>query len=404
MKTVLRFFISTTAGVAAFATVALADMHGGSMHSMSGHMRTRLEVQDNQNFTDTKYTEAFHNRARLNVDLMPTDSLRVRITPEVRHTWGSLDTARPNVDAYEAWMSWMPSDMLGIYLGRQALSYGSGRVIGVRDWGQADGIIHDAARFVINHNMGRSDLVVSKMNERHTQGTGLSDGNLFLLYNAFDLRDQTHLMSDLDIYGGWYYDPDVGGVAGTKTNYFVAGARLAGAVEMIDYELEGTAQFGKLAGVKSQKGLMADLTVGVDFMERHRVGVNAVYANSEYQTLGLADTHQFLGLADVINRQNIYSIGADAKLGLTDEFKAGIAGYYFMRANTDSQTQHLNGVTTAGTKRALGMELDLTLGYQPEEMLLFEAGYGMFKPQSGLSASPANKISHDLYLQGTLSF
>jgi hypothetical protein len=401
MKTVLRFFISTTAGVTAFASFALADMHGGSMHSMSGHLRTRLQVEDNINFTDTKLTEVIENRARLNVDLMPSDSLRVRITPQVTHEWGSLDAGndRPAFGAYEAWMSWMPNDMFRVFVGRQALSYGKGRVIGVSDWSNSGGVIHDAARVVLSYDMGKTDLFVSRLNERND---GLSDGNLFGLYNALNVGDQVQFLSDVDVYAAWWYDSNH--PAG-KSNLFVLGARAAGDMDVVDYELELTTQFGKNAGADSQKGIMADFTLGADFMERHRVALNAAYANSEYTTLGLSDTHQFFGIADVVGRNNLYSIGAMANLGITDEFGAGLGGYYFMRANTDVGFTTLNGnVTAAGNKRPLGMELDLTLSYQPESMIAFDAGYSLFKAQGGLADATPNKVYSNFYLQGTLSF
>jgi hypothetical protein len=411
MKTVLRFFISTTAGVAAFASVALADMHGGSMHSMSGHLRTRLQIEDNKGFTDTKFAEVIENRARLNIDLMPSDSLKVRITPQVTHNWGSLNPGneRPGFGAYEAWMSWMPNDMFGVYVGRQALSYGSGRVIGVADWSNEGGVIHDAARVVLSYDLGKTDLFVTRTNQRRNFVTvndqevhsGLSNGNLFGLYNAFNVADRVNFMSHVDLYGAWFYDSDFGG-AGVKTNLFILGARVAGAVEMLDYEGELTTQFGEVDGVSSQKGIMGDLTVGADIMERHRFAVNAAYANSEYNTLGLADVHQFFGIADQVERNNLYSIGAMANLGLTDEFGAGVAGYYFMRANTDQGSGTL--ATGTSTKRPLGMELDLTLSYQPESMIMFDAGYALFKPLGAVKDATDNKVYSNLYLQGTLSF
>jgi len=404
MKTVLRFFMTTIAGVAAFASFALADNHGGSMHTVSGHVRTRFVLQDNAALTDTNYIEAFYNRARLNFDVTPTDTLKVRITPETIWTWGSLDTARPNVAMYETWMAWMPTDMMSLYVGRQALSYGSGRVIGTEDWDMT-GVspTFDAARMVVSYDLCKTDFFWAKQNERNAAPSAVTDNNLFGLYNAFNMSDKVEFMNALDLYALYAWDSDVGGVAGVATKFFFLGARATGDIQMLDYEIELTTQFGEVAGTDSQKGLSADLTVGADVMEKHHFAVNVAYANSEYVNV-YGDTHQFLGNADVIARNNLYALGLMADFGLTDEFSAGIDGYYFMRANTDVGHTGLNGAATAGTDRPLGLELDLSLAYQPEEMLVFDFGYDMFKPQGGFDTAGANKVFHDVYLQGTLSF
>lgn len=416
MKTVLRFFMTTAAGLAAFAGFAHADT--GSMHSVNGHLRTRFEYQDNTTLTDSKAFEQFLNRARLNVDITPIDTLKIRITPEAIHNWGSLDATtanngtvvqpagagtnnRPTFGAYEAWMAWMPMDMVSVFVGRQALSYGNGRVIGTDDWFQLVNTF-DAARLVVNHDFGQSDFFWAKLNEREGGNGALTDNNLFLLYNAFDLSDRTEFLSDLDLHVGYNYDTNAGGTAGARTKLFLVGARAAGDFELIFYELEVAGQFGERGNVDSQSGLMADATIGANFMERHTVKGNFTYANDEYFNV-FGDVHPYLGNADVITRNNVIALSGQGDFGLTDEFSAGLGFYYFLKASKSKAT--LTNVAIAGSNdSSLGFEFDLELGYQPEEMLRFDLGYSLFKASGSLENAAGDKTYSELYLQGTMSF
>lgn len=412
MKTVFRFLITSTAGVTAFATVALADMHDGSMHSVDGHVRTRLEITDNNAGQDLDYTEQWLNRARLNLNVMPTDTLQVRITPEFTHTWDTgPDGVGNNTDdslndenftAHEAWMSWMPHDMVNLYVGRQVLSYGNELVFGTNDWMQR-GRSWDAARVQVSYDLGTTDLFLAKVNERNVNG-GVADGNLLGLYNAFDLTDHTAYANDLDVYFFMWDDAQTGA---NRTRLAILGTRVDGMVQMVDYGVEVTGQFGtdnNVSGTDTVKGIQGDLDLGVNFMDRHRVGMGVAYANSEYQDL-FSHQHKFFGLADQVTRQNLLALSGSADLGLTDEFNVMVAGYYFMAAKDDLGTA--GGRTAALNKRALAFEGDLVATFKPEEMIEFQGGYAFFKPLSGYknATTPASdKVMSDFYLQGTLKF
>lgn len=420
MKPFLRFFISATVGVTAFGSIALADMHEGSMHKLSGHVRTRLEYNDNTTTNKTRAVEQWVNRARFNLDVMPSDSLKVRISPEVTHTWSSFYTnnstagvtsnSRPAVTANEAWMAWMPSDMIALYVGRQELSLGSELFLGNNDWEQT-GQRFDAVRAQGNYDFGTTTFLFSKMVERDTAATGGPDGNLFLLYNQFNVEDMNQFMNALDVYGFYWHDTGgssltvaAGGAdAATKTKLFGFGARFAGDQGAVDYSAEVVAQFGKVENASSQKGYTGRLNAGYSFMEKHRVGVVFDWANSEYNNL-FGETHPFLGQADIISRRNVISFGGEGDFNLTDMIYAGLDVYYFMKANKDVQHTTATGTASAGTKKALGMEADLRLGYNPEENLNFELGYAFFSPSGALDVASVGETAHDLYVQGTMSF
>lgn len=411
MKT-LRFFMTTTAGLAAFTTAALAQMPAnGTMHSVSGHVRTRLEIVDNDQAVDTRWGDRVLNRALLNIDVSPTDTLKVRISPMFTHTFDTgsqsnkLATNESVNDemftAYEAWMAWMPTDMWGLYVGRQALSYGNGLVLGTNDWSQNPRSF-DAIRLQVNMGMGTVDAFVARLNERHDLANHLAnrqpDGTLYGLYANFKTEEMLAFLRDLDLYTFFWDNPEQGV---DRIRLAIFGARAAGQMDMVFYNAEFTGQYGVVdAAADKQKGIQADVTVGANFMDRHSVGLNFAYANSQYYDL-FSSVHNFFGHTDLITRNNIMSFGLMADLGLTDMLSVGVDGYYFMQAKTDLGSA--GGLVTAD-KRAMGFEGDFVVSFQPEEQLVFDLGYAFFKPLSALKDTGREKVMSDIYLQGTLRF
>ena len=388
----LRFLMTTTAGIAAFATSALAQMPtSGNMLNVSGHVRTRLEIVDNFAGTDTKWADRFINRALLNLDVSPSDSLKVRVSPMFTHTFDTNNDAG-TFTAFEAWMAWMPTDMWSVYVGRQELNYGRGVVVSSDNWFQTPQSF-DAVRAVASFGMGTVDFIYAKLDERNgLSDAGIAgravDGNLYGAYANFNMEDSVQFLTDLDLYAFFWDDAQSDLAQRARVGIF--GARVAGAADMIFYDLEGTWQYGKQAG-DDVNGLSLDTILGVNLMDRHSVAFSFAYANDEYQNL-FGNVHDYFGTTDIIARNNLMAMGLTAKLGLTDSISAGAAGHYFMLAKTN------------GAKRALGMEADLMLSYRAEEALTFDFGYAFFKADGSLKDAGADKVMSDIYVQGTLKF
>lgn len=395
MRLPFRFIISTVAGLTAFTAVPLAAKNM-DMVDVSGHARTRFIFQDNAALTETNNTEGLVNRVRLNVDVTPTKSLQVRITPEFTNTWGTATPADGAFTAHEAWMSWAPNSAWTVFLGRQVLAYGRGLIIGANDWTNVARNF-DAARARYSHQWGTTDLFYAKIDERSTAVapavTG-GDHGLWGMYNALNPKMPT--VKGLDLYV--LFDDERG--AGVRSRIGVLGARVEGDVQAVDYNLEMTGQYGKAAGT-TQKGFMTDLELGTKVMEKHRVALAFDYGNSEWTEL-FPETHKYLGMSDVIaTRANLIALALLTKWALNNAWSLGLDGHYFMQAKDDLGTA--GGLVTTGD-RAMGMEGDVTIGYKPEERLAFEVGYDVFKPLSALEDAGLNKTSHTFYLQSTLSF
>lgn len=399
MKTVLRFIITAFAGVMTLAGAQsfAADSSGGTMANFSGHVRTRYEIVDNANATKSKWTEQFLNRARINMDLMPMDSLKVRIAPEAMWQWNNPTGNVADVVLHEGWMSWMPSDSVSLWVGRQTITYGKERIFTDLDWGQA-AVTHDSARVRFSYDMGQSDLFWVKAAENHFNTPRRPDTDLLALYNSFNMSEQTGFINTLDLYGLVLWN----GSTGTKTQYFTIGALVDGGMDAFDYNVEAAAQFGKFAGAKSQKGLLMAAEAGYTFMEKHRVGGEVVYSNREWRDLVGTD-HGHLGDADLITfGSNLLALAAKTDFKLTDEFDAAIDGWYFMKAAKNGGTYGTLGAA-AGTDKAVGFEVDFRLGYNPEDNLRFEAGYAVFMPQGDFDNATSGNTS-DMYLMGTMKF
>lgn len=405
----LRFLMTTTAGIAAFATSAIAQMpSSGNMLNVSGHVRTRLEIVDNYGGNDTKWADRFINRALLNLDVSPSDSLKVRVSPMFTHTFDTDSAA--GFTAFEAWMAWMPTDMWSVYVGRQELNYGRGVVVSSNNWFQTPKSF-DAVRLVASFGTGTVDFIYAKLDERNTltddssadAGNGIGeravDSNLYGAYANFNMEDSVQFLTDLDLYV-FFEDDAQSGANRKRVGTF--GARFAGAADMLFYDLEGTWQYGKQAGA-DVNGLSLDTILGVNLMDRHSVAFSFAYANDEYQNL-FGNIHDYLGATDLISRNNLMAMGLSAKLGLTDSISAGVAGHYFMKAKTSVGHTTRDGAVAASSKRALGMEADLMLSYRAEEALTFDFGYAFFKPAGSLKDAGADKVMSDIYVQGTLKF
>ncbi len=404
MKTCLRFFISAFAGVMALASVqSFAADKGGTAANFSGHMRTRFEMVDNQNAAKTKWGEQFLNRARVNMDLMPMDSLKVRITPQANWQWSTPSANKANLYLYEGWMSWMPSDSVSLWVGRQEIVYGKKRIFTAQDYSQ-EGVTHDSARVRFSYDMGTSDLFWVKVAETHfdaagTLATRSPDTDLLALYNSFNLSEQTGFINTADVYATLLWDQS----KAAKTNYFMVGTLMDGGMNDFDYNVELAGQFGKLAGVKSRKGLLGALEAGYTFMEKHRIGLEGVYTNNEWLDLVGTD-HAHLGKADVVAfSSNLMAMAFKTKFQLSNEFDAAVDGWYFMKAKK-AGVNPATFVERTGGKKGVGFEVDLAVGYNAEDNLRFDVGYNLFVPNGSTKLSGTSATLSDMHVQGTLKF
>jgi len=393
MKLGFRFFMAS-AGVTALALFA-TEVSAQVKQELSGHARTRMVFNDNGFGANSDSSEFWENRVRLNIDVMPSNGLQMRIAPQFKHTWGQA--ASHEFIAREAWMSYSPNKDMSLTLGRQAVALGNNRHFGTDMWNQ-DSIVHDAARLNFGFGSGNASLIYTKSFEGNT--TPSSDHDNYILYTTWN---KVGPFSAMDVWGAWF-DRKASAVASVnRTRFATVGVRVAGNFGNADADIEGVYQHGKDNG-DNKRGYSLDAQVGWSF-DGHRVGLLGYYSNSEKSRL-FGDKHRLtprsrriLGDAQAFSedQKNLMAGGVVSNFGISKEFDLSLDGYLFMAAD---KAKAVIGTAVPQGKN-LGMEVDFVASYKPTNMFSYDAGYALFRS----SELKADKVmAHRFYLQAAMTF
>ena len=265
MKLGFRFFMAS-AGVTALALFA-TEVSAQVKQELSGHARTRMVFNDNfavpqssGGSTDTVSTEEWHNRVRLNVDVSPSNTLKMRIAPQFTHIWGKENSRE--FTAKEAWMSYSPSKDMSLALGRQAVALGNNRHFGTDSWNQ-DSIVHDAARLNFGFGSGNASLIYVKSDENGTDPS--SDHDIYVLYTTWN---KVGPFNTLDLWAAW--NDKKNDTESSRERFGTFGVRAAGTWGNADGDVEAVYQHGRDAG-DNKRGYSFDAQFGWSF-DGHRVG------------------------------------------------------------------------------------------------------------------------------------
>lgn len=109
--------------------------------AIGGQYFARGELRADRDFNRAAgdYTLGFDQRARLSVRASAKDLLGVLVEFQDVRAWGSEPntiTVTPNTGVHQAFVDLRPASWLDVRVGRQELSYGDERLIGILDWGQ----------------------------------------------------------------------------------------------------------------------------------------------------------------------------------------------------------------------------------------------------------------------------
>ncbi len=390
MKLGFRFFMAS-AGVTALALFA-TEVSAQVKQELSGHARTRMVFNKNTTAADTPSNESLQNRVRLNIDVMPSSSLKVRMAPQFRNTWGDEDS---NVfTAKEAWMSYSPNKDMSLALGRQAIALGNNRHFGTDGWNE-DSIVHDAARLNFGFGSGNGSLIYVKNDEAGSPGGENQDRDLYILYTTWNKVGFTNA---LDLWAAW--DDQKHEDIASRSRFGSVGLRFTVASGNADADVEAVYQHGKTGGA-DKRGYSVDAQVGWSF-DGHRVGVLGYYSNDE-KTSEFGDKHRLtargrriLGDAQVFENQSNLTVGAlTTNFGISKEFDLS-ADAYLMMATDDSKDA--GGLAVTG--KNVGMEFDFVGTYKASDMFSYDAGYALFKPGDMASSD----MVHRFYLQAGMTF
>lgn len=342
-----------------------------------------------------QWEEMMINRARLNVQGRPLGDLEFRLTPEFLGTWGGNTVLR----AHEAWMSWRPSETASLYIGRQKLRYGNNMVIAHRDWSNS-APSYDALRLRVHYDYGHTDLIYFK----EDTGLGTINHDVLGFYSTINLDQFTLFADTLDVYALWNNDRVEAGDDEERDRTVVTGLRLAGYINTIDYNVEGTGQFGYRGGDDDLLNeYSAEAEVGFHLMDYHRVGLYGGYASEEYQNYW-GEQHNVFGIADIVGRQNVLAIAGKGNVHINDEFALDLAAWYFMHPHEDTAFGG-TGMGAGDDDLGAGFEGDVVMSYLPNANLSFDLGYSYFQPIGVLDdVNALDDPIQRIYAQTALSF
>lgn len=370
---------------------------------VSGDLRVRLEVFDNEDFNDHAHDaipyafgrrvmaendEWILTRARLRLDARPSDWFRAfveltdaRLFEDEDHrdeypgTRGNWET--DSLDVFQGYVDVRPAPGAHVLLGRQVLHYGAGRVLAEYDWWNAP-YSFDAARLQLRRPGWDLDLFIA-------QNAVNDDGN----FNDTDdsrssTRDDYTLHGAYFVYHGWNYTSlDLYLIHFDNHNADMRvpnlGARLHGTLgEAWDYDLEAIFQpWGEVSG-RDLSAWSAASRLGYTFYQcslapRFFVGYDYATGDSDprddeaegFFTL-YADNYSLFGNQEFVTRRNLHAALAGAQSRLWRRLASGLSFRSFWVDEDDDQWYGMYH-TYAAARRGrsadnhMGGELDVYL-------------------------------------------
>jgi len=339
-------------GVVCLVVVLVPDQLKADQHmNVAGEGRVRWENRNQADFNtaaDDRVNE-IGSRFRLGFDFT-AEKAKVFIQPSFSKTWGSGTassggTVAANLDLYQAYIQYAMTDMVDITVGREALNYGDGIVIGNFDWSPTARAFDDL-RFRIKYGPGWTDVFYAKIGDTFTAAANYRD--LFGVYNSWGFGDA---FKNVDLYV-------LLDTSGSNQQHTNVGGRLKSDMNDMDYRVESTVQLQKNADTE----FLVDGEFGYTVVpaQKTRLGVGYFYGSKAYAAT-YTDVHKWMGAADIFGRTNLNGFRANIGSSLTDTISASLEWHMFSR--TDSAVSAGYGI--ADTDKAVANEFDLAINCHP---------------------------------------
>lgn len=358
-------------------------------YDFGGQLRLRYEGWNNFGTNDTNSDESLLlTRLRLHSDIQVSDSLRVFVEGKSSlstHMLRGFD--RDEAALHQAFADLTVDDALSLRLGRQELMFGKSRLVSPLPW---------------SNNMRTWDGVRADM----TAG----DWNIAAFWTEF-VAVQTYDFNEADaqeqFYGAYATGPGIFGGKGMDAYLLVRdrkdvnggderyslGSRLYGNLgdSGIDYDIEGTYQFGDRAGLDIHAYSIAS-QFGYALSESTRIFAGFDYASGDDDsTDGNSGTfdqirplgHAYFGYIDLIGRQNVMDFSAGISTEATDKVTIALTGHIFELAEDSDVLYNAGGASLAAANSGsaddeVGAEIDLTAKIAWDEQTAILLGYSHF--------------------------
>lgn len=383
---------------------------------ISGELRSRAEGRDNADFNaDREDGTAFVlNRLRLNLERRLGNDIRIMIQVQDARIWGeeanSLNGLR-NLDLHQGFME---VDRLGdlplrVRVGRQELSFGSGRLVSAYDWHNR-GRAFDAVSLTLGEAPQNLNLWLAQVRDHNAPNVTRNQEFAGAFY-----QNKSWLPGLIEAYAMFFYDgrnfelPEGAGEDshahdhdedGNQLSAWTLGGRVQSSrTGSLLLEAEGAYQLGHRGPLDIQAFAFAGeavLRLQTAGSPELRVGYTYGSGDDDAQDLKLGtftnlfpDAHSFLGDMDYASWSNIAALSAGISIEPVKKLRLQASYHNFRRASAADAWYRAGGylvgspaeiyrsaVTTAG--KAIGQEIDIGVVYLYRETLKLRAGLGAF--------------------------
>lgn len=387
----------------------------GSNVWVTAQERARVEYRAN-NFTFDSSVAADEdsfllNRARLGVGARPCDWFAAYAeAQDAREEFSQLNPPGRShdedyLDFHQGWfeVANYKEFPLGLKVGRQELSYGDERLIGISDWSNT-GRVFDAVKLRWQAKNCSLDFFAANVviADDHALDKSDSADDFYGLYGRTAALDK-HVW---DLYA-LFRDKDNAVNAGAARQLYTVGTRLAANEKLApwDYAIELMGQFGHVVTPGKQFGetsvawatheaFAGIVNIGYTFNHewKPRLGIGYDYASGDSNpTDGKDETfdplyatgHRPLGYLDVFGLKNIHNPHATFSFLPHKTVKLQVDGHLFWLAESKdgwyrSNNSLIRRDATGSSGSFVGSEIDVTATYTPHKRVKVQAGYSHF--------------------------
>ena|SRR5690348_802475 len=392
--------------------------------SFSGDERLRLEGFAGGGFQPGNDDAYLLNRFRFTTTLKPTTWWKiVAQTQDARMWFGDQPLAPPRQDTWDLRQAYAElgdpdKNLLALRVGRQEISLGGERLVGVSQW-QNVGRTFDAARLLVHYKkLSLTAFSASVVVLRDGQiGSADAGNNLHGLYGSIVNWIPN---STLEPYLMWRLQPHVRSEIGplSRLDMKVSGARWLGKIRAFDYNTSIVIETGSV-GLDRVDAWAGHWLLGYSVSGSVRLVAEYNYATGDGNPRdGRVNTFQLLyptahdrhGLSDQVGWRNIHHIRETVEIKPSPKWTFTPGYNAFWLADSRDALYNSQGlvvgprVADGSAGRWVGQELDLATAYSLTRATQLGAGVGHIFPGTFLKrAAPGGGFTYP-YLQISTRF
>jgi hypothetical protein len=360
------------------------------------------------------------SRFLAHADLHPSASTRIFLQFQGSLANGKASGTSPvdedPLEIHQAFVDWHSSSkFMTVRLGRQELSFGSQRLVSVREIPN-NRQSFDAARVILQKGHGRVDFFLSRYVVARKGIFDDASGQNTLLWGAYGVFQHLPVLKNMDVYYLGLYKKDVFFDEGKGSeNRHSAGARIWGAAKSWNYDIEAVAQFGTFANKAIHAWTISSNTTYQfkDFIFKPELGLKTeiisgdpVKGDDQLQTFNpLFPKGAYFGLAALIGPSNLFDVHPSLKFELLKEKISLTTDYdafwrYSLRDGIYAPNMLLIYPGQTSSERFIGDQYTAEIDYTPNRFLLLRLEATLFRAGAYLkSVGPGEDI---LYFGSTI--